>query len=69
MYGAFIAANASLPADILVKEIRAAIHSADPNLAFSDVHTMGDLETEATARRRFQTVLLAIFAGIAMLLP
>jgi predicted permease len=68
MNGAFIAVNASLPADILVKEIRAAIHSADPNLASSDVHTMGDLETEATARRRFQTVLLAIFAGIAMLL-
>lgn len=29
MYGAFIAANASLPADILVKQIHAAIHSAD----------------------------------------
>src|SRR5260370_28021598 len=32
MNGAFIAVNASLPADILVKQIRAAIHSADPNL-------------------------------------
>ena len=68
MKGAFIAVNASLPAGILVKQIRAAIHSADPNLAFSDVHTMGDLKTEATARRRFQTVLLSIFAGIALLL-
>jgi ABC-type antimicrobial peptide transport system permease subunit len=68
MKGAFIAVNASLPADILMKQIRAAIHSADPNLAFSDVHTMGDLKTEATARRRFQTVLLSIFAGIALLL-
>jgi putative ABC transport system permease protein len=29
---------------------------------------MGNLKTEATARRRFQTVLLSIFTGIAMLL-
>jgi predicted permease len=68
MNGAFIAANSSLPSDILVKEIRAVIRSVDPNLAFSDVHTMGDVETEAMARRRFQTALLTVFSGIAMLL-
>jgi predicted permease len=68
MNAAYFAVNASLSADILVKEIRAAIHSVDPNLAFSNAHTMGDLETEARARRRFQTVLLTIFAGIAMFL-
>ena len=29
---------------------------------------MGDLVTQATARRRFQTTLLAVFSGLAMLL-
>ena len=40
----------------------------DPNLAAGDVQTMGDLESEASARRRFQTSLLSVFAGIALFL-
>ena len=38
----------------------------DPNLARADVHTMGDLMSEASARRRFQTSLLTVFAAIAL---
>jgi ABC-type antimicrobial peptide transport system permease subunit len=40
----------------------------DPNLARADVETMGDLVSEASAQRRFQTWLLTVFAAIAFLL-
>ena len=40
----------------------------DPNLALSDIHTMGELASQSTARRRFQTTLLTAFSGMAMLL-
>jgi ABC-type antimicrobial peptide transport system permease subunit len=40
----------------------------DPNLVFSDFHTMGELVSEAAARRRFQMNLLTAFALIALLL-
>jgi hypothetical protein len=46
----------------------AVLHRMDGSLAFSKVHTMRELVSEATARRRFQTVLLTIFAGMAMAL-
>jgi ABC-type antimicrobial peptide transport system permease subunit len=49
-------------------EIRSALHSIDPNLAASDIQTMGQLESVASARRRFQTSLLTIFAAIALCL-
>jgi putative ABC transport system permease protein len=66
--GAYIAVRSLLPEDAMVKEIRAVIRSRDPNLAIADVHTMSDLESEATARRRFQTTLLTVFAVIATVL-
>jgi predicted permease len=66
--GAYITVRSVLPEETVVKEIRAVIKSLDPNLAIADVHTMSDLETEATARRRFQTTLLTVFAAIATLL-
>ena len=47
-------------------EIRSALHAIDPNLAAFDVQTMGQLESIASARRRFQTSLLSIFAAIAL---
>ena len=49
-------------------EIRSALHAIDPNLAASDIQTMGQLESAASARRRFQTSLLTIFAAIALFL-
>ena len=48
--------------------MRAVMRSLDPDLALADVHTMSNLESEAAARRRFQTTLLAAFATMAMLL-
>ena len=47
-------------------EIRSTLHAIDPNLATSDIQTMGQLESSASARRRFQTSLLTVFAVIAL---
>jgi ABC-type antimicrobial peptide transport system permease subunit len=52
----------------MVNEIRTALKSIDSNLAISDVQTMGDLVSAASARRRFQTSLLTVFAAIALFL-
>jgi hypothetical protein len=58
----------SLPETAVISDIRAAVRNIDPNLAVADMHAMGELVTQAIARRRFQTTLLAVFSGIAMLL-
>jgi predicted permease len=65
---ASVVVETSLPAAMIAAEMRAALSKADPNLVVSDVHTMGDLVSEASARRRFQTSLLTAFAAIALIL-
>ena len=66
--GGYIAIRSSLPAKSLASSVHAILHSLDPNLAAGDIQTMRDLESEASARRRFQTSLLSVFAGIALFL-
>jgi predicted permease len=66
--GSAFAVRASLPPDSLVNSLRRALGKADPNLAFSGIETMADLASQATARRRFQTTLLTLFAAMALLL-
>jgi hypothetical protein len=65
---ASITVRSGLPKDAVVKLIRGVIRGLDPSLAIGDVHMMSDLETGATARRRFQTSLLTVFSAVAMLL-
>ena len=65
---AYVAVHSSLPQDAVVSEIRATVRSLDPDLAISDIHTMSESVTAATASRRFQTILLTLFSAIAMLL-
>ena len=48
--------------------VGASLRTVEPDLVSSDFHTMGELFSEAAARRRFQTMLLTAFAAIAMLL-
>ena len=52
----------------LVGQIRSVLRAIDPALALADVHTMDDLVSSAKAGRRFQTLLLSLFAGIALFL-
>ena len=66
--GGYIAVRSTLPARSLAANIRSALCSIDPSLAVGDIQTMGDLESEASAQRRFQTSLLSVFAGIALFL-
>jgi putative ABC transport system permease protein len=66
--GGYIAVRSTLPAKSLAATIRSTLRSIDPNLAVGDIQTMGDLESEASAPRRFQTSLLSVFAGIALFL-
>jgi len=64
----YIVVRASRAPKIVATEIRSALHAIDPNLAASDIQTMGQLESAASARRRFQTSLLTVFAAVALLL-
>jgi ABC-type antimicrobial peptide transport system permease subunit len=66
--GGYIAIRSSLPTKSLASNVRTILHSLDPNLAAGDIQTMRDLESEASARRRFQTSLLSVFAAIALFL-
>ena len=66
--GGSIAVRASIAPAIVIGEIRATLKGIDPQLAVSDIRTMGDWVSLASARRRFQTTLLTAFAGIALVL-
>ena len=75
MYGASydfgdesVAVRSTLPPTTVENEIRATLKSIDSNIAATDIQTMGDLVSIATARRRFQTSLLTVFAGIALIM-
>jgi predicted permease len=63
-----IAVRATIPPPAVMNEIRTTLRAIDPNLALTDIRTMGDLVSLASARRRFQTSLLTAFAAIALLL-
>jgi putative ABC transport system permease protein len=65
---AFLAVRSAIPPATVANEIRTTLQSIDPSLAVTDIHTMGDLVSIASARRRFQVSLLTTFAAIALLL-
>jgi putative ABC transport system permease protein len=53
---------------MIVTAVRNAVNRLDSSLAIGDVRTMDQLVAESTAGRRFQTLLLAAFSGVALLL-
>ncbi|SPF45439.1 conserved membrane hypothetical protein [Candidatus Sulfopaludibacter sp. SbA4] len=63
-----LAVRTALPPETVIASVRHVMHDINPAVALSDIQTMRDRTTEASARRRFQTVLLAAFAGIAVFL-
>ena len=65
---AYVVVRSLLPLDAVVSQLRIAVRSLDPNLAISDIHAMSDLQSRATANRRFQTTLLTLFSAIATFL-
>ncbi|MBV9611512.1 MAG: ABC transporter permease [Acidobacteriaceae bacterium] len=52
----------------LLSDVRRAVWSVDPNLPLADVQTMQQIYDKATARTSFTLVMLAIAAGMALLL-
>ena len=65
---AYVTVHSTLPVATVANEVRAAVKALDPDVAVANIHTMGELESEASARRRFQTTLLTLFASVALLL-
>ena len=53
---------------ILSRSIEQAIWKVNKNQAVANVETLEEIKSKAVASARFRTVLLAIFAGIAVLL-
>ena len=47
--------------------VRKELNTLDPALGVADVRTMDQLVSEATEERRFQTMILSSFSGIALL--
>jgi predicted permease len=65
---AALAVRSTLPPATIAAEIKSALQTSNPKLLITNIHTMGDLVSEASARRRFQTSLLVVFAAIALVL-
>jgi predicted permease len=63
-----VAVRSTLPAATVENEIRVTLKAIDQSIVATDIQTMGDLVSIATARRRFQTSLLTVFAGIALIM-
>ena len=58
----------ALPPLQLAASIRGQLHALDANLPFAEVATMEELIEQQTADRRYTTDLLALFAGLGLLL-
>src|SRR5206468_4454532 len=52
----------------LVKSIRQEVWALDPNIPITDVQTMEQILETVTVQRRFNTILLGIFAAVALVL-
>jgi putative ABC transport system permease protein len=52
----------------LADSVRKTVHNIDPNQPVARVRTMEENVAESVAQPRFRTVLLAIFAGLALVL-
>jgi putative ABC transport system permease protein len=65
---AYIAIRSLEPPAKMIPPIRRAVRAMDPNLAVADIETMDQRIWEASALRRFQMSLFAVFGGIALIL-
>jgi putative ABC transport system permease protein len=58
----------AVPPEGLTAEVRGAVRQVDPGLSLYNVQTMEEVVSRSLADRRLQLLLLAAFAGIALLL-
>jgi putative ABC transport system permease protein len=66
--GVDVVVRTSTPPAGLAQAARAAIAAADPTQAVSRIATMEDVAAVSTGKRRFVSLLSAVFAGLALLL-
>jgi putative ABC transport system permease protein len=63
-----IVLRAALPAEQMENALRSTVRSLDPQLALTQVQTMEQAVSDSEAPRRFNTAVIAAFAGAAVLL-
>jgi putative ABC transport system permease protein len=66
--GFFLAVRTSSQPSAIVSQLRQIVRSLDPEVPLFQVRTMQDVLSESVAPRRFNMLLLASFAGLALLL-
>jgi putative ABC transport system permease protein len=66
--GIGLAVRTSLEPRALASALQHEVLALDPDLPISTVRTMQELIADSMARRKFSTLLLSIFAGVALLL-
>jgi putative ABC transport system permease protein len=68
MYFANLVVRTALPPSTMAKSVERAIHSVDPNQPVYKVESMEDVVADSVARPRIESSLVALFAGLALLL-
>jgi putative ABC transport system permease protein len=63
-----IVVRADMDPTRLVKAMEQRVHQIDKNQALTDIKTMDRIKSESVASNRLRTMLLGVFAGIALLL-
>jgi putative ABC transport system permease protein len=66
--GMYLIARFSGASGPLIKALRDAVRSLDPDQALADVKTMDERRGASVTQERFSTSLLALFAGLALVL-
>jgi putative ABC transport system permease protein len=66
--GGYVALRTAMPPEQMANALSATVRLIDPQLPLSQVQTMEHAISDSEAPRRFNTVLIASFAGIAVLL-
>ena len=64
----FLIVRSNVGTETMVPSLRAAVLAIDPNMAIYNIKTMEKVVSDSIAQPRFNMVLLAIFAGLALIL-
>jgi predicted permease len=64
--GGYVALRTALPAEQMENALRATVRSLDPQLPLTQVQTMERAVSDSEAPRRFNTAVIAAFAGAAV---
>ncbi|HSM78132.1 MAG TPA: FtsX-like permease family protein, partial [Bryobacteraceae bacterium] len=63
-----VVVRASINPEALTSALGTAIHRVDKNQALADMRTLDQIKSSTVANDRLQTMMLSLFAGVALLL-